>query len=328
MCPPGPKDSSLRPQGAAVLPGGPKGRLVVIGNFDGVHRGHQWVLERAHEESEKRGLRLSVLTFDPHPAVVLGRSVWAPLTTTPTKRRLLTEVATELEVLVEPFTRKLAGLRPEEFAQVILRDQLDARVVLVGENFKFGADRAGDLECLKRLGQNMGFEAWAESLRGDQGGTFSSTRTRELLREGKVEEAAQVLGRPHTIYGRVIHGDKRGREMGFPTANLGEVHEVLPVDGVYAVEVSCPSKPTFPRSLLGVANIGARPTVGQPHAIEVHLIGFEGDLYGQVLGVAILHRLRSVQKFDGIEALKRQIATDIAMAGAGGTRAAPTESLR
>jgi riboflavin kinase/FMN adenylyltransferase len=320
MRPSGSKDANFHEKETSQPRAEGIGRLVAIGNFDGVHRGHRWVLSRASEQANARGLKPCVLTFDPHPAVVLGRALRAPLTTPECKSELLLQCVPGLEVIVLPFTRELASLSPRNFAQCILRERLDARAVLVGENFRFGRDRAGDLEALRNLGGELGFDAWAETLRGDDGGVYSSTRTRELLALGKVEMAAEVLGRPHRLFGDVIHGAQRGRQLGFPTANLAGVRETLPADGVYAVEVSVAGasdeaggskhEGVFP----GVANIGARPTVGEPHAVEVHLLEFEGNLYGRTLGVSLLHRLRSVQKFDGVDALTRQIASDIATA--------------
>lgn len=302
---PGP-DGALPPPLEPPIP-----RLVVIGNFDGVHQGHQAVLRAASEEARARGLSMLVLTFDPHPAEVLGRGARSVLTRTERKVRLLEAAVPGLSVYVKPFDLVLAGLAPEEFARLILRDELDARVVLVGENFRFGKGRAGDLATLQALGKDLGFEAWAESLRGDSGGAYSSTRIRSLLSEGDVRGAAEMLGRPHLLSGIVTKGDQRGRSLGVPTANLTEVCETLPRDGVYAVYVYEADGGSFCALAPGVASFGARPTVDRPASLEVHLLDFEGDLYGKVLAVSLIDFLRPIEKFFDLQALKEQIGRDV-----------------
>lgn len=242
---------------------------------------------------------------------MLGRGVRSVLTRTERKVRLLEASVPGLSVYVKPFDLKLAGLTPEEFAELVLRDELDARVVLVGENFRFGKGRAGDLSTLQTLGKDLGFEAWAESLRGDAGGAYSSTRIRSLLAEGDVRSAAEMLGRPHLLSGRVEKGDQRGRTLGIPTANLTEVREALPRDGVYAV-YAYEAEGTQLRSLAsGVASLGARPTVDRPPALEVHLLDFERDLYDKVLAVSLVEFLRPIEKFSDVRALKVQIERDV-----------------
>lgn len=307
MRPPGPKD---RPPPLETTPE-EVARLVVIGNFDGVHRGHQWVLSRAAELAKQRGLKLCVLTFDPHPAVVLERSSRRPLTTTTRKIELLHASVSGLEVVVQPFDGALAALSPAEFAELYLKRKLNARSVLVGENFRYGSKRAGDLLILQKLGLEYGFDAWAENLKGDQAGAFSSTRVRKLLGEGRVKEAGEILSRPHQIFGTVIHGDKRGRTLGFPTANLGGMVELLPQEGVYAVQAFDVTSQGSSFLSGGVAHIGARPTVSEESTVEVHLLGFSGDLYGRSLRIDLLSHLRSVQKFESLLALKTQIAVDV-----------------
>lgn len=286
-------------------------RLVVIGNFDGVHRGHQAVLRVAAKEAESRGLALLVLTFDPHPAEVLGRIARSVLTLTERKVRLLKAAVPHLTVHVKRFDLQLAGLTPAQFAKDILRDELGAQVVLVGENFRFGKGRAGDLSTLQELGEELGFEAWAESLRGDGEGAFSSTRIRALLAEGDVRGAAEMLGRPHLLSGRVTRGDERGRELGFRTANLAEVGQTTPKEGVYAVHAYEITGESARPLALGVANLGSRPTVDRPASLEVHLLDFDEDLYGKTLGIALVDFLRPVERFPTLDALKAQIEKDI-----------------
>jgi len=286
-------------------------RLVVIGNFDGVHRGHQAVLRAAAEEASARGLELCVLTFDPHPAKVLAGKERPALTVTERKVRLLEAVAPQVHVEVQHFDLALAALSPEEFARRILSEKLRAKVVLVGENFRFGKGRAGDLGTLRELGERLGFEARSEPLRGDGEGAFSSTRVRELLKEGRVGEANEILGRPHAWTGFVKKGDERGRTLGFPTANLRDVREACPKGGVYVVHVFDLSHGEGAFLAAGVANIGARPTVERPASHEVHLLDYSGDLYGKSLGIACLGRLRETVKFADVEELKGQIARDV-----------------
>lgn len=284
---------------------------MVIGNFDGVHRGHQAVLCAAAKEAEARGLSLLVLTFDPHPGEILGRGARSVLTGTARKVRLLEMVVPGLAVYVKRFDLQLAGYSPEQFAKLILRDELGAKVVLVGENFRFGKGRAGDLATLQRLGKELGFEAWAETLRGDAHGAFSSTRIRALLAESDARGAAEMLGRPHLLSGLVMRGDKRGRELGSPTANLTEVRQALPREGVYAVhvyeELGDALRPLAP----GVLHLGSRPTVDRPTSLEVHLLDFEGDLYDKTLAVTIIDFLRPVERFSDVQSLRGQIQKDV-----------------
>lgn len=298
-------------------------RLVVIGNFDGVHRGHQAVLRAAAEEAEKRGLALLVLTFDPHPAEVLGRVARSVLTRTDRKVRLLQAAVPDLSVHVKRFDLELAGLSPAQFAKRILQEELGARVVLVGENFRFGKGRAGDLTTLQELGKELGFEAWAESLHGDGEGAFSSTRIRALLEDGDVQGAADMLGRPHLLSGYVTRGDQRGKTIGFPTANLSEVSEAVPREGVYAVYVYELSGDA-PRPLgAGVAHLGSRPTVSRPGSLEVHVLDFDEDMYGRNLGVTLVDFLRPIKKFADIDSLKTQIQKDVERARATLNRTPP-----
>lgn len=293
--------------------------VVVVGNFDGVHRGHQAVLRQARSLADERGLRCMVLTFDPHPSEVLGRG--SPPRLTSLERRIaLLRVHGADDVAVEPFTMELASWSPERFAHELLVKRLAARVVVVGTNFRFGHQRAGDFDTLRLLGEDAKstrgknsatFEALSAEVAGDDEGPFSSTRVRDAVAVGDVERAAGVLGRPHALTGIVEHGDARGRTLGFPTANLGGVVEMLPAHGVYAVRVANLSG-TSPETLHGgVMNVGMRPTVaGVSLRVEAHLFDFEGDLYGAPLRVDLVARLRGEQKFSGLSELREQIARD------------------
>ena len=292
--------------------------VIVIGNFDGVHRGHQAVLRQARALAAGRGLRCVVLTFDPHPSEVLGRGSPPQLTTLARRIELLRHHGAT-DVAVEPFTMELASWTPDRFADELLAKRLSARAVVVGRNFRFGHKRAGDFDTLVTLGGSYGFEAVAAEVAGDEEGPFSSTRVRDAIATGDVDRAAHVLGRPHALSGVVEHGDARGRTIGFPTANLGGVSEMLPAYGVYAVRTvrtgssaagsSAAADPQASNG--GVMNVGVRPTVdGLSLRIEVHLFDFDADLYGETLRVDLVARLRGEQKFAGVGELKAQIAKD------------------
>ncbi len=302
---------SRRVDGASALDPLPGGSLVAIGNFDGVHLGHQAVLRSAFGEARQRGLVPLVLTFDPHPSEVLGRGGLPLLTTLERKVELITRLDDNVRVVVEPFTRELASQSPSEFAERLLRQRLGASLVIVGKNFRFGKGRAGDLNELCRLGEAFGFEARAEWMSGDVSGDYSSTRVRQAVARGDLAEARRVLGRPHSISGSVVTGQQRGRTIGFPTANLADIRESQAPDGVYAVLVDVEVAPhVFQVAARGVMNQGKRPTLEAGPSTEVHLFDFDGDLYGKRLRVHLVERLRDERRFDGIEALRAQIADD------------------
>jgi len=291
---------------------GTTGALVVIGNFDGVHRGHQAVLAAVHRLANEQSFAPKMLTFEPHPATTLGRRAPATLTTVARKCELVTRACPEIEMVVCEFTPQFAAKTPEQFAREVLRDQLRASAVMVGRNFRFGRQRGGGISDLERFGTELGFDVFAEPLVSDEQGAWSSTRIRGLIAAGDVAGAQQILGRPHMVSGIVARGDARGRTLGFPTANLPEVSEALPPFGVYAVLVDA-MHDERPRAVApGVANIGVRPTVaaaGHP-LLEVHLFDYEGDLYDQSLRVHLVKRLRDEQRFAGLDELRAQIAAD------------------
>jgi riboflavin kinase/FMN adenylyltransferase len=216
-----------------------------------------------------------------------------------------------LRVVVEPFTLQLSKMSPEHFVQTILRKGLDAKMVFVGKNFRFGHQRSGDLSLLGQLGHEFGFEALAQPLVGDASGVFSSTRAREALACGDIETVAAILGRPHALTGRVVHGEKRGRQIGVPTANLDQVQELTPAHGVYACAVDVERESVFVRLGVGALNVGVRPTVQAGPSSEVHLLDLDQDLYGCMLRVHLLGRVRAERRFDSLEQLKRQIERDL-----------------
>jgi riboflavin kinase/FMN adenylyltransferase len=306
---------SQQPFGAQQLEGR-RPSLVAIGNFDGVHRGHRAVITQALERARVDGLVPLVLTFDPHPARVLGARELPALTTLERKLELLCRQAAELRVVVEPFTLGLAKTEPREFVSRLLVERLDAKVVLVGENFRFGRGRAGDFALLAELGQEHGFQACAAALQTDAVGPISSTRVRAALEHGELALVEGLLGRPHSLSGLVEPGQGRGRTIGVPTANLGGITEALPPHGVYAVAVDVRRDGGYRALAGGVANFGVRPTLGAGPSFEVHLFDVAADLYGADLRVHLLERLREERKFAGIDELRGQIARDIELARA------------
>lgn len=285
--------------------------VLVIGNFDGVHKGHQAVLADAKHVADARGLPVSVLTFTPHPAGVLGRGEPPVLTTLERKAELLLRCGAS-RVYARKFDMAFAAWSPERFVRELLVGLLHTKVVVVGADFRFGAQRAGDFEMLGRLGDELGVEARTTAIASDDRAPYKSSRARSAVLAGDLDEAAAVLGRPHSLAGTVVHGDARGRTIGFPTANLEGVAELLPPNGVYAVTVD-ERTADGPRALAkGVLNVGVRPTVGagDVRRIEVHLFDFDRDLYGATLRVHLVSRLRDERKFATLDALKDQIARD------------------
>jgi riboflavin kinase / FMN adenylyltransferase len=302
--------------------------LVAIGNFDGVHLGHRAVITNVAREAHRLGLAPLVLTFFPHPTEVLGRAKLSTLTTLERKLELIRRIDSRVRVVVEPFTLELAQKTPEEFARELIVERLGARVVIVGENFRFGHRRAGDLSTLRELGEKLGFEARALPLAGDGHGGFSSSRIREALARGDLSEVERVLGRPHSLSGVVVQGHARGRTIGVPTANLSEVPEALPPFGVYACLVDEIDPPSARVLGTGVMNIGNRPTVEAGFSVEVHLFDFDRDLYGQRLRVHLVRQLREERRFEGLPELKRQIELDAAAARAAVSERRPDPAAR
>jgi riboflavin kinase/FMN adenylyltransferase len=291
---------------------------VVIGNFDGVHRGHVQLLRDASLQARELGLTPLALTFDPHPASVVGREPPAQLTRKARKLELLHRIDPSLQVHVATFNAALARQSAAEFAQRTLAEELRARLVVVGQDFRFGSGRTGNLGTLVELGRELGFEARAHELVGDTLGPWSSTRARTAIASGDVEQAEEILGRPHMLSGVVVKGAQRGRTLGFPTCNVDEIAEALPAHGVYAVlvdrEEHLPNGEHKARALArGVANVGVRPTVDPSStrpSVEVHLFDIDEDLYGASLRVHLLVKLRAEQRFPDFQALRAQIDVD------------------
>ncbi|MCZ7683490.1 MAG: bifunctional riboflavin kinase/FAD synthetase [Sandaracinaceae bacterium] len=281
--------------------------VVTLGNHDGVHLGHRALLTAARERAGREGLTVTAVTFDPHPSVVLAPDRAPPLLTTIARRRELLLALGADEVTVLRFDRELASTSPEGFAEDVLARRLDARSVVVGPDFRFGRGRAGDVTALRALGEAHGFDVISVPPVTLEGEAVSSTRVRAALARGEVAEAARLLGRAHDVDGTVVRGDGRGRSIGVPTANLDCDPVLLPADGVYAVVLRVHGE----RELLrGVANLGVRPTFAAGRSVEVHLFDVDRDLYDARVRVGFVERLRAEQRFDGIEALKAQIARD------------------
>jgi len=293
----------------------PQGAHVVIGNFDGVHRGHRQVFADVAALAQTKGRPVCGLSFWPHPAIVLGRGAPPPMLSTLGERAALLAQHAGATLLVHPFTHAFSQLSPEAFVREVLCDALHVAAVSVGEDFRFGRGRVGDVSTLRALGAELGFEVHAHTLLGDAAGPFSSSRVRDCLTAGDVTGAAHVLGRPHALSGVVVHGDARGRTIGFPTANLSNVEQMLPAYGVYAVTVARQADGRTEPLGLGVMNIGVRPTVdGTELRLEAHIFDLAQDLYGQTLRVELRERLRGEQRFAGLPELVAQIQADAALA--------------
>jgi riboflavin kinase/FMN adenylyltransferase len=288
--------------------------VLVIGNFDGVHRGHQAVLREAVTQAKATGLGASVLSFDPHPGAVVGTGAPPLLTTLERRAELVGELGVD-RVYVRRFDAAFAAWQPERFARDLVSRALEAQVVVVGENFRFGARRAGDLELLRELGAKLAFGVKVSAVARDARGPYSSTRAREAVRAGDLDEVRNVLGRPHALTGTVVHGDERGRTIGVPTANLSPPPELLPPNGVYAVmaERRDAASGAYVPLGQGLTNVGVRPTVGGGKlSVETFLLDFTGDLYDAGLRIHLVARLREEKKFGSLADLKAQIARDVA----------------
>ena len=282
---------------------------LTIGNFDGVHLGHQAMLERLKHSAAARSLPVAVMTFEPHP-----REFFAP-DQAPTRLSSLRE---KLEVLADcgvertyvcRFNYDLARTPPEAFVERVLIQGLGVRWLLVGDDFRFGARRGGDLALLKALAPRYGYEIESMASVTIAGSRVSSTVIRDALAQGRMELAAQWLGRAYSISGRVVHGERIGRRLGFPTANVRMRHNRPPLLGIFAVRV----RGITPHPLPGAASLGVRPTVdtrGVP-TLEVHLLDFDREIYGHHVRVEFLHKLRDEQRFPDLETLREQIAADV-----------------
>lgn len=288
-----------------------RGAAVAMGNFDGVHLGHQSVLAIAHAAAGELGIPFGAITFEPHPRAFFAPGA-PPFRLTTAEARAARMAKLGVEVLYElPFDRALAALEPEAFVQDVLVDGLGVRFVAVGADFRFGRGRSGDVDTLKALGAAAGFGVAVAPLVCDHVGDYSSTAIREALTAGEPRRAARILGHWHRIQGRVQHGEKLGRKLGFPTINLALDGLHLPRFGVYAVTVDVLGGPHRGR-YGGAASIGVRPTFdGEKPNLEVHLLDFAGDLYGAEVSVGLVDFLRPELRFESAEALVEQMRRDV-----------------
>lgn len=284
--------------------------VVTVGTFDGVHLGHKALIETVVRKAKERNARSVVISFDPHPRDIInpGSAGIKQLTTIQERREILEEIGIDV-LLIIPFTRDFSLLSSEEFVKKIVFERVGVSEFVIGYDHHFGKDRTGTIETVENLGKELGFDAFVVSKREMGTVTVSSTTIRrELSEEGNVEQAAKLLGRKYLLNGIVIHGDKRGRKIGFPTANLKAEHpnKVIPKNGVYAVKVRVGGN-----WYGGMMNIGHRPTFDKIELrLEVNIFEFDEDIYGQTIQVRFLKRLRDEIKFSGIDELVSQLARD------------------
>ncbi len=289
------------------------GHAITIGNFDGVHLGHQAILDALRQAADARSIAAAVVTFEPHPREFFAPHA-APTRLTSLREKIALLAAHRVDrVQVCHFNRALASLSADQFIERVLVKGLQARWVMIGEDFRFGAKRTGDFESLRRAGLRLGFDvkAMPDVTQRDERGhavRVSSSVLREVLSAGDVDRAATLLGRPYSISGRVIHGDKLGRTLGFPTANVQIRHNRPPLTGIYAVRV----RGLGATPLDAVASMGVRPTVTNSGEmrLEVFIFDFNADIYGKQLQVDFLKKIRDEEKYKDLETLKAQIDAD------------------
>jgi riboflavin kinase/FMN adenylyltransferase len=283
--------------------------VIAPGNHDGVHLGHRALIEAALDCAKIRGLRTVALTFDPHPTQVLSPSRVPPLLTTIERRTELLRLAGADQVVVQPFGRDFASLTPEQFLRTSVIDRLRAKALVVGPDFGFGSKRSGNIDTLRQMGEKYGFDVTVVQPVVVAGQQVSSSAIRQAIAEGDLPRATLLLGRLHEVTGEVVAGCGRGKQLGVPTANLRPDPVMQPPDGVYAVAARM-LQPEAGERLMGVANIGVRPTFDAGRSLEVHLFDFDGDLYGARVRIGFVQKLRGEKSFQGAEQLRAQIETD------------------
>jgi riboflavin kinase/FMN adenylyltransferase len=307
-----------------ALPPLPRGSTVTVGSFDGVHLGHEAVLREIARRADAAGRASVLVTFEPHPLEVVNPQAAPPLLTTAAERR---EILAQLPldyVLFLRFDRRLASLTPEEFVQRVLLDRCQMRELVIGHDHGFGRGRSGDVETLRRLGVERGFDVDVVEVVNVGEQHVSSSRIRRAVAGGDLATAARMLGRPYQVSGRVGHGERRGRLIGIPTINLAEVppQKLLPPDGVYAVRVEWRGGRAG-----GMMNQGPKPTFQDGRrTLEAHLFDFDGDLYGEWVRIEWVERLRDVKRFASVEAFQQQLERDQSRARAVLAAAGPASS--
>lgn len=295
-------------RGIHNIQAGHRGCVATIGNFDGIHLGHQAVIGQLAEKAQELALPSLLMTFEPQPREYFAPDqVPARLTRLREKVLALRRFALDRLLFVQ-FNRQFAEMSADEFIDQVLMDKLGVQYLVVGDDFRFGRDRSGDFELLCRRGEEKGFQVANMHSYMVDGARVSSTGIRQALEAGHIRLAQTMLGRPYRMAGRVRHGDKRGRTIGFPTANLYLHRRATPVSGVFAVEMfGVKGEP-----VAGVANVGTRPTVGGTRTIlETHLFDFDQDIYGAYVQVSFLKKLRDEKQFDSFDQLKLQIDRDV-----------------
>ena len=303
--------------GLDAVPTGWGNCVVTIGVFDGIHRGHQSIIADAVSMAAERGLPSALITFVPHPSEVVRPGSHPPVLTSIVRRAELVAGLGVDVFCALPFTLEFSRLAPDEFVHHALVDRLHASAVVVGENFRFGHKAAGDVALLGELGRRFGFTAHPTALLHEGDTPLSATYVRKCVTAGDVRTAAHVLGRPHRVDGVVERGDQRGRELGYPTANLrADAWAAVPADGVYAGRVVRLDEwgRTIPGGELGVAaiSVGTNPTFEvRQRRIEAFVLDFSGDLYGATIGIEFVQRLRGMVKYEGVEALVEQMDHDV-----------------
>ena len=290
-----------------------RGTVATIGNFDGVHRGHCSIFSRLTAVAQKHGLPSTLVTFEPQPLEYFA-GVNAPARLTRFKEKMRALAATELDrVLVLRFDQTLAKLEAVDFVKTLLVERLGVQVLIAGADFRFGRDAFGNLALLQSMGKQLGFEVVERETYEISGSRVSSSWVRDALANGELELAAELLGRPYSMSGRVQRGNKLGRTIGYPTANIAPRRRVSPLSGIYVVTVDGIAEHALP----AVASIGTRPTVdGAEVLLEAHVFDFDRDIYGVELSINFLHKLRDERRFDSIEAMTVQIDRDAADARA------------
>jgi riboflavin kinase/FMN adenylyltransferase len=302
-------------QGLDDVPADWGASVVTIGEFDGVHRGHQYIVARAAELGRERGLPVVAITFDPHPDEVVRPGSHPPLLCSARRRAELLAGLGVDAVCVLPFTLEFSRLDPDEFVRAVLVDKLHAAAVVVGEDFRFGHRARGDVQLLDKLGEKYDYTVEGRPLLVSDHATISSTAIRRLLEAGDVAEAAKALGRPHRVEGVVVRGQQRGRQLGFPTANVeSPPHTAIPADGIYAgwlatLDESGQETNRWPAAI----SIGTNPTFdGQTRTVEAYALDrTDLDLYGLHAAIDFDTRLRGTQRFDSVEALVEQMHRDV-----------------
>ncbi|MEU3455406.1 bifunctional riboflavin kinase/FAD synthetase [Micromonospora sp. NPDC006766] len=296
-------------RGYEAAPGGWGRSVVTIGVFDGVHKGHQATIGHAVARARELGVRSVVVTFDPHPAEVVRPGSHPAVLTEPARKAELIEALGVDVLCVVPFTPEFSRLPAEAFVHDVLVEHLHAALVVVGDNFRFGHKAAGDVALLERLGRTFGFGVEGAPLVAEAGTVFSSTYIRSCVDAGDVAAAAAALGRPHRVEGVVVRGDQRGRELGYPTANLlTHRYAAIPADGVYAARLVRRGR----EPLAAAVSVGTNPTFsGRERRVEAYALDFSGDLYGERLALDFVAHLREQRTYDSIEPLVAQIAEDV-----------------